>query len=720
MVRIQVKEIEGVIAIVIFISFLTFYLSVYRSYIFNKVDNYNQINYYNSYIKNILNNIEEKYYLLSFNVTIPIYMYYQCLQSSSIIYNNLINDNAYNDFCSNFPIFYPLNISFLTSYSGVLNNTNNTYLDPNVGLFFYLNINNLNIYNQPQYALVNISNPSSQNLNNYPVFVTSPDIFYWLQEGYNLNVTDLNGNQYYFCYLNSQFNCSNINNNAYGIWVDLNISKNRYIILNISPISNNNPYSVDGSQIFPFYDHFTYQNYQQFSQNWYNNTPISITPLNPGDQIYSSSFKIYSKKTINKGYYLILFNIQNTNSLGPGNINIGDSCKRSLQSNNEPYFYYCNVNDNNVNISISANGRTYAYYLILIPYNVIPQINIIYQPNITQTFNFIIGPNLTYDFSQYNDLGYETASVTYNYNTYENGFKIYNKNNFGLAYFSYIGNYYSIPTVYVCLQLNGFIWQQELAYSFYTSQYEPYDLTNYIYQEPLAIMYLYNSTNLSIADIIFSNSYWYVFNTRKYYNSPNLIYWNTSQSNYGLIIDHSNFYNLIYNVNNLLNGYIYYPYENGFLIRSYVSSCYTYLNSVLYVNYNPIVNITNYNGNYLLNLTLNNVPNYQNYYIYIYSNPNLDKETAKYLAFSTQIPIMKINYIEPINVININNLLQESQNYPDVYFYFENENITIYNGTIYQGNVANNYQYSQEYGIYVLNTTNVNDLYKDNLILYIK
>jgi hypothetical protein len=98
----------------------------------------------------------------------------------------------------------------------------------------------------------------------------------------------------------------------------------------------------------------------------------------------------------------------------------------------------------------------------------------------------------------------------------------------------------------------------------------------------------------------------------------------------------------------------------------------------------------------------------------------LDNETALYLAFSTQVPIMKVNYIEPINVININNLLQKSQNYPDVYFYFENKNITIYNGTIYQGNIANNYQYSQEYSIYVLNTTNVNTLYKDNLIIYIK
>ncbi|MGC9133116.1 MAG: hypothetical protein ACP5GJ_01790 [Nanopusillaceae archaeon] len=703
MVRIQVKEIEGVIAIVIFISFLTFYLSVYRSYIFNKVDNYNQINYYNSYIKNILNNIEDRYYLLSFNVTIPISMYYQCLQSSSI-YNNLINDNAYNDFCSNFPISYPLNISFLTSYSGVLNNTNNTYLDPNVGLFFYLNIANLNLYNQPQYALVNISNPSGQNLNNYPVFVTSPDIFYWLQEGYNLNVTDLNGNQYYFCYLNSQFNCSNINNNAYGIWIDLNISKNRYIILNISPISNNNPYSVDGSQIFPFYDHFTYQNYQQFSQNWYNNTPISITPLNPGDQISSSSFKIYSKKTINKGYYLILFNIQNINSLSSGNINIGDSCKISLQSNNKPYFYYCNVNDNNVDISISANGRTYAYYLILIPYNIIPRINIIYQPNITQTFNFIIGPNLTYDFSQYNDLIKGINSIANNYVKYKESSSSYG---------------------YIISSTNYF---NHLFYYLYTSQYEPSNLgSRYIYNESLSLIYLYSTQNLSIKKILFSNTSWFILNTQKYYNSSNMIYWNTSQNNYGFTYNIINFYNLLLSYDNsLLNNYLYYPYENGIILSNSNNF------ALLFTNYYPLVNITlnitvsnsmiysNTNYYYLLNLTLlNNYP-YQDYYLYFYDNPNLDKETAKYLAFSTQIPIMKINYIEPINIININNLLQESQNYPDIYFYFENENITIYNGIIYQGNVANNYQYSQEYSIYVLNTTNVNDLYKDNLIIYIK
>jgi hypothetical protein len=233
MARGIVKEIEGIIAIVIFISFLTFYLAIYRGYIINNINNYNQINYYNTYINNILNSIETKYYLLSLNVSIPLSMYYQCLQNSQI-YNNLNNEFAYNDFCTSFPIYYPLNISFLTNYSGVLNNTNNTYLDPDVGIFFYSNFTSFNINNnQPQYVLINISNPSNQNLINYPVFITSTDIFYWLQNGYNLSVEDLNGNNYYFCYLNNNLNCNSFKNNAYGIWVDLNISPNSYVILNI-------------------------------------------------------------------------------------------------------------------------------------------------------------------------------------------------------------------------------------------------------------------------------------------------------------------------------------------------------------------------------------------------------------------------------------------------------------------------------------------------------
>ena len=125
MARGIVKEIEGIIAIVIFISFLTFYLAMYRGYIINNINNYDQINYYNTYINNILNSIESEYYLLSLNVSIPLSMYYQCL-SNSPIYYNLNNEFAYNDFCRSFPIYYPLNISFLTNYSGVLNNTNNT------------------------------------------------------------------------------------------------------------------------------------------------------------------------------------------------------------------------------------------------------------------------------------------------------------------------------------------------------------------------------------------------------------------------------------------------------------------------------------------------------------------------------------------------------------------------------------------------------------------
>ncbi|MGC9079662.1 MAG: hypothetical protein ACP5G1_02910, partial [Nanopusillaceae archaeon] len=441
MAKSLIKQVEGVIAIVIFISFLSFYFLVYYNSIGSRIDLNNEISYYKQYVNKIFNSINSQYYLVSFNVSVPVSMYYQC------IYKN-VTSYAYKDFCTNFPIFYPLNISFLTTYSGVLNNTNDTYLDPNVGLFFYLNISNLNFVSQPQYVLINISNPSNKNLNNYPVFITSPVVFYWLQSGYNLNITDLSGNQYYFCYLNYQFNCSNINNKAYGVWVNVNISKNSYIILNISPILTNNPYSVDGSQIFPFYDHFVYQNYREFSLNWNNDTKIEVDYLDPGNEIYSTSygsFTISSKRKINKGYYLALFNINKNSYLASGNINIGKSCDISLKTYSMPYFYYCNVG-RSTDISISTSyGSIDAYYLVLIPYDVIPQINIIYQPNISQTFNFIVGPNLNYDFSRYSDL--KSGMI---YTSLGSSYAIYNKNTYGLVYFSYGGTYYSIPTTYVC------------------------------------------------------------------------------------------------------------------------------------------------------------------------------------------------------------------------------------------------------------------------------
>jgi hypothetical protein len=209
-----------------------------------------------------------------------------------------------------------------------------------------------------------------------------------------------------------------------------------------------------------------------------------------------------------------------------------------------------------------------------------------------------------------------------------------------------------------------------------------------------------------------------------------MLFWNTSQSYYGFVLDSTNIYNEIFDLNNLYNEYLYYEYENGIILNRYYegNGCSGYLNSILYTNYNPIINISNTssyssssnNNLYFLNATLNNNYNYQNYYFYLYSNPNLDGQTALYLAFSNQIPYIEINYIKPINVINLNNLVNLSENYQNVYFYFNNLNITIFNGTIYQGNILNNYTYSESFNVYVLNTTMVNTLYKDQLTIYIK
>ncbi|BFI73202.1 hypothetical protein YN1_1890 [Nanoarchaeota archaeon] len=680
MVRIQVKEVEGVIAIVIFISFLTFYLAMYRSYITNRIDNFNQLNYYNTYLNQILNNIEAQYYLLSLNITIPISMYYQCSLGSPI-YVNLLGYNAYNDFCTNFPIFYPLNISFLTNYSGVLNDTNNTYLDPNIGLYFYLNITNLTINNnQPQYVLINISNPTNNNIGPINLFITSPVIFYWLQNGNNLSVNKYNTFSVQFCYENGNFNCNSNNNGAYGIWLsDMYIPANSYIVLNISPSSNNND-AINGNNIFAYYNNSQIDSI-------FGQTNLNINYINPG-------------------YYLIIFNastISNNGYIQFGNCNI--NIPNTIGFNyNFAYLCYLNQSTN----SIIINNIDLNYIVILYYYSIVPEINVIYQPNITSTFNFIIGPNLTYNFSQYNDLGYNSNSI---YNSHIE----YNENLITSSGFYYSSlNFSNIYNNYI------------LFSSLYTSQNEPYYLnSNYIVNDSLALLYLYSNNYLSIKKILFSNTYWFIINTEKYYDSTNMIYWNTNLPTYGFQgYYYINFYDIPLSLQfSLLNNYSFYPYENGILISNGVSNY-----AILFTNYNPIINLTDDNGECLetgqgcmLNLTLLNNYQYENYYLYFYYNRRIiDYSTAEYLSFSTQIPILKINYIEPINVININNLISISSNYPNIYFYFKNLNITIYNGTVYQGNIVNNYEYSQQYNVYILNNTVVNTLYKDKMIIYIK
>ena len=83
-----------------------------------------------------------------------------------------------------------------------------------------------------------------------------------------------------------------------------------------------------------------------------------------------------------------------------------------------------------------------------------------------------------------------------------------------------------------------------------------------------------------------------------------MIFWNTLQPYYGFILDSANIYNKIFNLNNLLNDYpyLYYEYENGIILRRYYKyniqtlietiTCSRYLDSILYTNYNPVINIS--------------------------------------------------------------------------------------------------------------------------------
>ncbi|RIB35200.1 MAG: hypothetical protein BXU00_02630 [Candidatus Nanoclepta minutus] len=223
MVRGITKEVEALIAIVIFTLFIIFYFNMVNIGIVNRIRFYQDLYYKLSLSDSILKSIEKEGYIITLNVSIPKY--------SREFICNISDYNLRKDFCENFPIFYPLNISFLTNLTGALNGTNNTILDPNLGIFLYANFSEFYCEEDKGYVIVKISNPFDKSLSNINVLVMSPTIYKWLEDGSYININE----SYKFCYLNTNGDCGNSTYNSIGIVIQLyNFNKNSSIYLKIS------------------------------------------------------------------------------------------------------------------------------------------------------------------------------------------------------------------------------------------------------------------------------------------------------------------------------------------------------------------------------------------------------------------------------------------------------------------------------------------------------
>jgi len=227
MARGLTKEVEGIIATVIFVLFIIFYFNILNLGIFNRIGLYRDIYTKNSLADSIFNSLQREGYIITLNVTISKY--------SKEFACNLSDNKLRYDFCERFPIFYPLNISYLTSQKGILNNTNDTLLDSNTGIFFYANFSEFYCEEDNGYLIVKIYNPFNQDLNNIYVLLMSPTIYNWLNNSYiNLNIS------YRYCYLNIDRSCTNITENSTGIVINIdNLKSNSFIYLNISKSNKN-------------------------------------------------------------------------------------------------------------------------------------------------------------------------------------------------------------------------------------------------------------------------------------------------------------------------------------------------------------------------------------------------------------------------------------------------------------------------------------------------
>ena len=607
-------QTEGLIAITIFILFLLFFIGSYNInfyYFQNKI--YGKSEYLDSFV----NSLKREYYIVSLNVTIPKYVKELCN-----------NNNLKYDTCERFPIYYPLNISFLTDYNGILNNTYDTLFDKEFGAFFYTNFSEFNLCDDKNYTLIEIYNPNGYDLKDYQIFITNPTIYYWLKQGYRLLVIDENNNNVQFCYMHDNFICDNNSINSYGIWIKINISANGKKLLNIS-LSNQN-YATDGKNIFDFYDQFNYKSLINFDKNWNRIIPKgSINFSNIGDisiLCVNYSFptdlriKTTSRTSLSKGNkYQIFYKISYYSEIctstycyldidaNEGQIIISGISNDFYKKSEYFDLLTFNVNlstDSNITIDLKSDISTllclYLDYIIVKKYSDSePIYRTIYQPTCYKTYNFILGPEIIYNFSKYKDISFYNSSLTNMYIIQNNKLK-YIENSSLKSLEDIYGNYF----------LRNL--------SFYSS--EPFPMSN-IKTKNISAFFYYSDNNFTVKKILFSNSSWFIIDM--FYNTSirNIPIWN--------------------NNGDILNGdptFYYYgiPFfiENGPLYNPFIS----------YSNRKFISNVSN---NYLYILSSKDdvytTHYYSQYYSYYWERFNftsisdIDKIQTYVLAFSKSI-----------------------------------------------------------------------------------
>ncbi|MEM4511602.1 MAG: hypothetical protein QXD25_02210, partial [Nanopusillaceae archaeon] len=208
MVRGIFKKIEGVVSLVVFILFLIFYFNIYNITIFNNFGNeiYSKI----QTIEEVYNKLKKEGYIVNFRIYISKY--------SNKMLCNLNNEELRKDLCYDHPFFIPINLSFLLKNDGILNNTNNTIFKKDLGGFVYLNLSSFEC-DEEEYILIEVRGPIDSSK---IVFVTTPTVYYWLNNGFNITIKSNGEVKFTYCYLSKNGTCLESNTEkSYGIIIKI-------------------------------------------------------------------------------------------------------------------------------------------------------------------------------------------------------------------------------------------------------------------------------------------------------------------------------------------------------------------------------------------------------------------------------------------------------------------------------------------------------------------
>ena len=137
MVRALAEQIEGVIALVIYIIFLLFYLSSFKISVLNKVELESNDIKTSILMDNLIENMSETYHLITAEVIVP--------KATKEYFCSIKNVDIRRDFCERFPVYYPFNVSVFTKYTGIVNGTVDSFIGED-GLFFLCKLFVIRLY----------------------------------------------------------------------------------------------------------------------------------------------------------------------------------------------------------------------------------------------------------------------------------------------------------------------------------------------------------------------------------------------------------------------------------------------------------------------------------------------------------------------------------------------------------------------------------------------